>query len=150
MAAAIYAVNIRKYNHSLLGLAALLLAVSGTLLSLGFGTVTVVYAIISGTVLLILMRLTKTRDYSISDSSRLEFHPRSFLNLIVSMLVFAGCLFLISHTKVWQYRTASPDAAVIEAPSSLIGINLILVILPGLFLVVLAPLVFKKLKEKES
>jgi NADH:ubiquinone oxidoreductase subunit 6 (subunit J) len=150
VAASIFSVTAKNYYHALNGLSVLSASVAVFLLRFGYYFTAVVYVLCCGAIILFLFRSATQVGQSCQEENKLTLHPAAYLNLLLSLFVFAGCLYLISHTDVWQYRQDSAELSASQVLKGLFGVNQILLIIASSFLVVLLVLLIINLKRKEA
>ncbi len=143
-------VTLKKAGRIFLSLGLNSLAITGLLLHLDFVGLAFVYLTLVALAAMIIYFALRRKINPVLVSFPFDMHSRTSWYFIVSLLIFTGCLFLIAHTEVWQYAIEERTTTFGELWSSLIGSYSLLMIFAAVFVTLMAFILFKKHRQRDS
>ena len=141
------AVTLRKTAQVFLSLSLNALAVTGLLSFLGFvGFATLYFFVVAVAAAILHLGFHKKINW-VSENFQFETHSPAGWHFITALLIFAGCLLLISNTEVWQYANEERTKSFGELMSSLLDNYSLLMIFALVFITLLASIMLIKSKS---
>ena len=143
---AVGAVTLKKTVQVFLSLGLNVLAAAGLLSFMGFTGFASSYFFMAAVAAAVLQLVFRKKINSDFENSQFETHSPVGWYFITALLIFTGCLLLISNTKVWQYVEKERTSSLGELMSSLVGNFSLLMIFAGVFISLLVLIMLIKPK----
>jgi NADH:ubiquinone oxidoreductase subunit 6 (subunit J) len=117
--ATIFCVTAKRAIHVLIGLVISILSLFNLFVTLGLVGLAVVYVFLSLVVLATLLFALKKAIGIGYLSHNLISKKKQVPFFLISILIFIGCLFLISNTEVWRYQLETANLSFMNLLTSL-------------------------------